>query len=232
MLQVEGLVVRYGAVTALRGIDLSIAEGETLAVLGANGAGKSTLVRALSGIVGKVSGRVNFDGADITRDGPRRIVQRGLIQIPEGREIFTSLSVRENLHIGGFRFGHPRPDKLEQVLELFPRLRERIDQSGGTLSGGEQQMLAISRGLLAEPRLLILDEPSLGLAPVVVQQLFAVLGTLKAQGLTMLIVEQQVHHALTLADHAMLLTNGVVRMSGTAKDMAAQSGISAVYFGH
>ncbi len=231
LLRVEGLAVRYGGVQALQGVDIEVAAGEVVAILGANGAGKTTLVRALSGLVPKAGGRVTFDGVDLTRAGSARIVGAGLIQVPEGRDIFAAMSVRENLLMGAYRFPHVKADQLDNVFELFPRLKERLGQRAGTLSGGEQQMLAIGRALLSQPKLLMLDEPSLGLAPLVVKLVFDTLATLAKRGMTLLIVEQNARRALALATRAYVITNGRVKISGPATDVAASPEIVAAYLG-
>ena len=231
LLNVEGLAVRYGGVQALQGVDIQVAAGEVVAILGANGAGKTTLVRALSGLVPKAGGRVTFDGLDLTRAGSADIVGAGLIQVPEGRDIFAAMSVKENLLMGGYRFPSVKADQLDTVFELFPRLKERIDQRAGTLSGGEQQMLAIGRALLSQPKLLMLDEPSLGLAPLIVKLVFDTLETLAGRGMTLLIVEQNARRALALATRAYVITNGRVQFSGAAAAVAASQEIVAAYLG-
>jgi branched-chain amino acid transport system ATP-binding protein len=188
MLEVSGLAAGYGALPVLRGIDFTIAEGEIVAVLGSNGAGKSTLNNVLSGLLRPSAGRIEFAGSEIASASPAAIVARGLIQVPEGRRVFPNLSVRENLEIGSYRRGRPnRAANLERVATIFPRLRERMKQLAGTLSGGEQQMLAIGRGLMAEPLLLILDEPSLGLSPLLVEEMFALIARIRAEGLSVLL---------------------------------------------
>jgi len=231
LLKVDGLAVRYGGVQALQGVDIEVAAGEVVAILGANGAGKTTLVRALSGLVPKAGGRVTFDGVDLTSASSARIVGAGLIQVPEGRDIFAAMSVKENLLMGAYRFSHVKVDQLNDVFELFPRLKERLDQRAGTLSGGEQQMLAIGRALLSQPKLLMLDEPSLGLAPLVVKLVFDTLATLAKRGMTLLVVEQNARRALALATRAYVITNGRVQISGPAAEVAASPEIVAAYLG-
>ena len=207
LLEVSGLAVAYGHVEALQGIDFRVDAGEIRTLVGANGAGKSTTLLALSGLVAPRAGTIRFDGEDITRMAPHKIVERGLVHVAEGRAILTTLTVRENLELGAYR----RRDKaavagdLERLLELFPRLRERIDGVAGNLSGGEQQMLAIARALLAKPRLLLLDEPSMGLAPIVVQGIFRTLRTIHTEGLTIFLVEQNVRQALKIASHGYVI---------------------------
>ncbi len=232
MLEVRDLRSGYGAVEVLRGVSLAIEEGEIVAVLGANGAGKSTLNNTLSGLVAARSGAVRFGGADITRARHTDIVAAGLVQVPEGRRIFPNLSVRENLELGSFRRGRGnRARNLERVFQVFARLRERATQRAGTLSGGEQQMLAIGRGLMAEPRLLVLDEPSLGLSPLLVEEMFALIRSLNAEGLAILLVEQNVGQTLEIARRAYVLENGVVAFHGTPDELLARSDLKRSYLG-
>ncbi len=232
LLQIEGLRGGYGAVEVLRGIDLSVGEGEIVALLGSNGAGKSTLNNTLCGLYPAWAGRVTFDGADLSRAHTRDVVKAGLIQVPEGRRIFPNLSVHENLELGSFtRARARRASNLERVFGIFPRLKERTRQLAGTMSGGEQQMLAIGRGLMAEPRLLILDEPSLGLSPLLVDELFALIGQLHRDGLAVLLVEQNVAQSLDLAQRAYVLENGSVRFSGLPADLLASDELRRAYLG-
>jgi branched-chain amino acid transport system ATP-binding protein len=232
LLQIEGLRGGYGAVEVLRGIDLSVGEGEIVALLGSNGAGKSTLNNTLCGLYPAWAGRVTFDGADLSRAHTRDVVKAGLIQVPEGRRIFPNLSVQENLELGSFtRARARRASNLERVFGIFPRLKERTRQLAGTMSGGEQQMLAIGRGLMAEPRLLILDEPSLGLSPLLVDELFALIGQLHRDGLAVLLVEQNVAQSLDLAQRAYVLENGSVRFSGLPADLLASDELRRAYLG-
>ncbi|HVV93266.1 MAG TPA: ABC transporter ATP-binding protein [Hyphomicrobiales bacterium] len=232
MLAVHGLVAGYGPTEVLHGIDLAVAPGEIVAVLGANGAGKSTLNLALSGLVRVRAGEVRFDGADTTRERPQAIVARGLVHVPEGRRIFPNLSVMENLDLGSYRRAAARrAANRERVFTTFPRLAERGGQAAGTLSGGEQQMLAIGRGLMAEPRLLVLDEPSLGLSPLLVEELFALIGRIHAGGVAILLVEQNVVQSLEIADRAYVLAEGGVVLSGPAADLAADPALRRAYLG-
>ncbi|HEY0887663.1 MAG TPA: ABC transporter ATP-binding protein [Ramlibacter sp.] len=232
LLQVQALRAGYGAVEVLRGIDLQVGDGEAVALLGSNGAGKSTLNNVVCGLVRPWSGRIAFDGADLTRTHYRDVVRAGLIQVPEGRRIFPNLTVRENLELGAYARGRERRARnLEQALGLFPRLRERIAQLAGTLSGGEQQMLAIGRGLMAEPRLLILDEPSLGLSPILVEELFALIRSLRDGGLAVLLVEQNVGQSLAVADRAYVLENGAVRFSGLPSELLGSDELRRAYLG-
>jgi branched-chain amino acid transport system ATP-binding protein len=232
LLDVRDLCAGYGETEVLRGIDLTIAPGEIVAVLGSNGVGKSTLNRALSGIVRARAGAINFDGRDVARDTPQAIVARGLIHVPEGRRVFPNLSVRENLDLGSYRRGAPqRAPNRERVFSIFPRLRERSTQGAGTLSGGEQQMLAIGRGLMAEPKLMIMDEPSLGLSPILVEELFALIRRINADGVSILLVEQNVVQSLELANRAYILAEGTFVMSGPAKDIGSNPELKRAYLG-
>ena len=234
MLEVEGLVVAYGAVEALHGIDLSAAEGEIVALIGANGAGKTTTLKAISGLLPARAGRVLLDGRPITGLAPHKIVGLGVSHAPEGRRIFTDLTVRENLSLGAYvaRSRRAEAERLERVLELFPRLRERIEQAGGTLSGGEQQMLAIGRALMAAPRMLLLDEPSLGLAPILVQEIFREIARINREdGATILLVEQNAHMALSLAHRGYVLETGRVVLADDAKRLLADPQVRGAYLG-
>jgi branched-chain amino acid transport system ATP-binding protein len=232
MLEVAGLAAGYGALPVLRGIDFTIAEGEIVAVLGSNGAGKSTLNNVLSGLMRPSAGRISFGGEDIAGARPAAIVARGLVQVPEGRRIFPNLSVRENLEIGAYRRGHPRrAANLDRVVAIFPRLGERMAQLAGTLSGGEQQMLAIGRGLMAEPLLLILDEPSLGLSPLLVEEMFALIARIRAEGLSVLLVEQNVMQSLAIADRAYVLEQGRFALSGTGAALIDDPRLRQAYLG-
>ncbi len=232
ILKVSQLRAGYGAVEVLRGVDLGVNAGETVALLGSNGAGKTTLNGVLSGLVKARSGQVTFEGKDITGWHARKVVQAGLIHVPEGRKVFPNLSVLENLSLGAFTRGRERRDaNLEKIFGIFPRLREREKQLAGTLSGGEQQMLAIGRGLMAEPQLLILDEPSLGLSPLLVEEMFALIGQLKANGLAVLLVEQNVGQSLEIADRAYVMENGAIRFSGLPADLLASDTLRQAYLG-
>ena len=232
LLEVRGLRAGYGTVEVLRGIDLFVGGGEAVALLGSNGAGKSTLNNVICGIFPAWSGQVLFDGADLTRAHYRAVVQSGLIQVPEGRRIFPNLTVLENLELGAFtRARGRRAGNLERSLTLFPRLRERAKQLAGTLSGGEQQMLAIGRGLMAEPRLLILDEPSLGLSPLLVEELFTLIRSLRDGGLAVLLVEQNVGQSLEVVDRAYVLENGAIRFSGLPSELLGSDELRLAYLG-
>jgi branched-chain amino acid transport system ATP-binding protein len=232
LLEVRGLKSGYGRVEVLRGVDLQVHSGEIVALLGSNGAGKSTLNHTVCGLVPASAGQVRFGGEDITQASSRTIVQAGLILVPEGRKIFPNLSVRENLELGAYaRARSNRSANFDKVLTTFPRLAERLAQLAGTMSGGEQQMLAIGRGLMAEPRLLILDEPSLGLSPLLVEELFSLIGTLHSQGLSILLVEQNVAQSLAIAQRAVVLENGSPRFAGTAAELLASDTLRQAYLG-
>ena len=233
LLEVRGLAVSYGHIEAVQGIDFEVMPGEIRTLVGANGAGKSTTLLALSGLVRPRAGSIRFDGEDITSAKTHRIVERGLVQVAEGRAILTTLTVRENLELGAYR----RRDRaavasdLERVLALFPRLGERIDAVAGNLSGGEQQMLAIGRALLARPRLLLLDEPSMGLAPLVVQDIFRTLRTIHAEGLAIFLVEQNVRQALKIASHGYVIENGRIVLEGPSAQLLDDPKVTAAYLG-
>ena len=232
LLDIQGLRSGYGRVEVLRGVDLQVRAGEIVALLGSNGAGKSTLNNTVSGLVPAWGGRVVFDGADLTGAHYRDVVRAGLIQVPEGRRVFPNLSVLENLELGAFaRARQRRAANLERVFTTFPRLKERIAQRAGTMSGGEQQMLAIGRGMMAEPRLLILDEPSLGLSPLLVEQMFTLIGRLHEEGLAVLLVEQNVGQSLEIADRAYVLENGAVRFKGRPDELLASDELRRAYLG-
>ena len=232
LLDIQGLRSGYGRVEVLRGVNLQVRPGEIVALLGSNGAGKSTLNHTVSGLVPPWGGRVVFDGIDLTGAHYRDVVRAGLIQVPEGRRIFPNLSVLENLELGAFtRARERRAANLERVFTTFPRLKERIAQKAGTMSGGEQQMLAIGRGMMAEPRLLILDEPSLGLSPLLVEQMFALVGRLHEEGLAVLLVEQNVGQSLEIADRAYVLENGAIRFEGRPAELLASDELRRAYLG-
>src|SRR3989440_5767473 len=220
LLAISGLHAGYGATEILRGIDLAVNDGEIVAVLGSNGAGKSTLNRAISGVLRPWRGAIRFAGAAIERARPSAIVAHGLIHVPEGRRIFPNMTVAENLDLGCYRRARKRrAENRERVFAIFPRLAERQAQSAGTLSGGEQQMLAIGRGLMAEPKLLILDEPSLGLSPLLVEELFALIKSIHARGIALLLVEQNVVQSLEVAERAYILENGMFVLEGSVADI-------------
>jgi len=232
MLEVRGLRGGYGAVEVLRGVDLALGAGEIVALLGSNGAGKSTLNNTVCGLQRAFSGSVRFEGREITRAASTEIVAAGLIQVPEGRRVFPDLSVHENLQLGSYRRGRERRSaNLERVLGVFPRLGERAAQKAGTLSGGEQQMLAIGRALMAEPRLLILDEPSLGLSPRLVEELFELIGRLNRDGLSILLVEQNVGQSLEIAHRAYVMENGAIAFQGTPAELLSNAELTRAYLG-
>lgn len=232
MLEVRDLHAGYGAVEVLRGVDIHVAAGEIVAVLGSNGVGKSTLNHNISGIYRPFAGTVRFEGADITGAPSQAIVAAGLIQVPEGRRVFPNMTVRENLELGSYRRARARRDQnIDLVVGTFPRLKERFDQKAGTLSGGEQQMLAIGRGLMAEPRLLILDEPSLGLSPRLVEEMFALIQRINGLGLAIVLVEQNVVQSLAIAHRAYVIENGRVAMAGPAADLMSNADLKRSYLG-
>jgi branched-chain amino acid transport system ATP-binding protein len=232
MLEIRGLRAGYGPAEILRGIDLVVRPGEIVAVLGANGVGKTTLNRAISGVIKVRSGSIRFHDEDIAGLSPAAIVTRGLIHVPEGRRIFPNMSVRENLIMGSYvRAKKNRARNLERVFATFPRLLERARQAAGTLSGGEQQMLAIGRGMMAEPLLLILDEPSLGLSPLLVEEMFALIGRINAAGLAVMLVEQNVMQSLALAHRAYIIEQGEIVLSGAAAALAADPALQKAYLG-
>lgn len=232
MLEVRDLVAGYGLTRVLEGVSLDVGAGEIVAVLGSNGAGKTTLNMVISGLVKPRSGEVRFAGERITGLSPAQIIARGLIQVPEGRKIFPNLNVRENLELGSYRRAKAnRATNLEKVFATFPRLRERVAQAAGTLSGGEQQMLAIGRGMMAEPRLLILDEPSLGLSPLLVEEMFALIRRLHGEGLAIMLVEQNVAQSLDLADRAYVLEHGSFALAGPAAEVRENPELKRAYLG-
>ena len=233
MLNVENLVVNYGAINALKGISFNVNKGEIITLIGSNGAGKTTTLHAISNIIKKQSGTISFMGEDITKMAPDKIVTRHLVQVPEGRRIFLNLSVKENLELGAFL----RKDKanikrdMERVYEYFPRMKERIKQNAGTLSGGELQMLAMGRALMAQPDLLLLDEPSMGLAPILVYEIFHIIQPINKDGTTILLVEQNAMKALSIANRAYVLETGEVTKSGNAQDLLTDPAVKAAYLG-
>jgi branched-chain amino acid transport system ATP-binding protein len=233
LLQVTGLHVHYGVLEALKGIDFALVEGQITTLLGANGAGKSTTLLTLSGLIKPSAGSISFDGVDLRNLPPHRVAAHGIVQIPEGREIFTRLTVTENLQLGAYR----RSDKagiaadLQGVLTLFPRLKERLAGAAGNLSGGEQQMLAIARALMTRPRLLLLDEPSMGLAPLMVQEIFKTLRELNERGLTIFLVEQNARQALKIAHYAYIMENGKIVLAGSDAEMLNNPRIIQAYLG-
>jgi branched-chain amino acid transport system ATP-binding protein len=231
LLEVEGMHVFYGQVEALKGVTLSVDRGEIVALIGANGAGKTTTLKAISGVRPVRRGVIRFDGKDITHLPGYKRVKLGLCQAPEGRGIFPGMTVRENLEMGGYDRSDPLDDDFDRVYGLFPRLADRRGQIGGTLSGGEQQMLAIGRALMANPQVLLLDEPSMGLAPMLVSQIFRILRAINQQGTTVLVVEQNAVQALSLAHRAYVIELGVVTRSANAKELLDDPSVRAAYLG-
>lgn len=232
MLQIENLHAGYSDFEVLHGIDLEVSEGEIVALIGANGAGKTTTLRAISGLIEVSEGSITFEDNNITSLRSSQIVAEGVVQVPEGRKLFTDMSVTENLRLGAYRRGRAEMDEtLEEVFELFPRLSERADQSAGTLSGGEQQMVAIGRALMTKPRFLMLDEPSLGLAPKLVSDIFDVIRGIGERGVTVMLVEQNAVHALQLSDHGYVLENGRVVLHGTGKELLGDDRVRTAYLG-
>jgi branched-chain amino acid transport system ATP-binding protein len=233
MLEVVGINVFYGEAQALWDVTLSVQTGEIATLVGSNGAGKSTTLRAISGLVPPRTGEIRFEGTRIDRTPAHRIVELGIAQIPEGRRLWPGLTVRDNLDLGAYASAAraAKKDTLDWVFHLFPRLKERQNQLAGTLSGGEQQMLAIGRGLLSKPKLLMLDEPSLGLAPVLVDEVFATIQEINRQGVTILLVEQNVNHALAISDHGYVLETGRVALAGSGSDLLADEHVKTAYLG-
>ena len=233
LLEVENLTVNYGAIRALKGISFTVKKGEIISLIGSNGAGKTTTLHSVSNLIKKADGKVVFNGEDITNLGADKIVRRHLIQIPEGRRIFANMTVRENLEMGAFT----RTDKagikndMDHVFELFPRLQERLRQIAGTLSGGEQQMLAMGRGIMAQPELLLLDEPSMGLAPILVDEIFEIIQKINREGTTILLVEQNAFKAMSIANRVYILETGTIASSGNSADMINDPAVKKAYLG-
>lgn len=231
VLKIDNLKVRYGGIEAVRGISFDVKAGEIVTLIGANGAGKSSTLRTISGLVRPVEGSVIFDGDDITGKDPTHIVSKGLMMVPEGRRIFPNLTVLENLKIGAYLRKDDLEEDIERVFGFFPRLKERSWQEGGTLSGGEQQMLAVGRALMGRPRLLMMDEPSLGLAPIVVQGIFEIIRQIHEAGTTVLLIEQNANMALHVADRAYVIENGRISMEGTGSDLLSNEKVREAYLG-
>ena len=233
MLEVKNLEVYYGVICALKGISFEVNEGEIVSLIGANGAGKTTMMQSVVGLIPKKSGSVIFDGKDITKTPCHKIVQLGMTQVPEGRRIFQELSVYENLMMGAYTVKDQQKFKaeLDKIYDLFPRLAERRNQIAGTLSGGEQQMLAMSRALMINPKLLMLDEPSMGLAPILVDQIFEIIKHLHEQGTTILLVEQNASKALEISDRAYVLETGKITVTGTGAELASSDEVRKAYLG-
>ncbi len=233
MLKVENLHVYYGGIHAIKGIDFEVAEGKVITLIGANGAGKSTTLRNICGLVDKSEGSIYYKDKDISELDTKERTKAGLVMVPEGRRIFPNLTVYENLQLGAFKRNDTDGIKkdLEWVYELFPRMKERIEQKAGTLSGGEQQMLAVGRALMSKPELLLMDEPSLGLAPLLVKEIFEIIEEINSQGTTILLIEQNAYAALNIADYAYVLETGLIMMSGTGKELLQKDEVREAYLG-
>lgn len=231
LLRIENLQVYYGPIHAVKNVSFHLEQGEILSLIGANGAGKSTILKTISGIQPPKSGSVYFEGTDITHMPPHKIVRRGLVQVPEGRRIFLKMSVRENLEMGAYCQKSARKESMEEVFAWFPRLKERMGQVAGTLSGGEQQMLAMGRALMSKPKLMMLDEPSMGLAPLLVEEIFEIIQALHKAGVTILLVEQNAKKALSIADRACVLETGRLVLSGTGAELSQSPEVKKAYLG-
>ena len=232
ILKVENINVYYGAIHAIKGVSFHVDEGEIVTLIGANGAGKSTTLQTISGLLRSRTGSIEFCGENISKLPPHKIVEKGLAQVPEGRRIFLQMSVQENLDMGAYtQSGAGVGEDIERVFEQFPRLKERRRQIAGTLSGGEQQMLAIGRALMSRPKLLMLDEPSMGLAPILVEQIFEIIQSLHKSGTTILLVEQNAQMALSVADRAYVLETGAISLSGTGRELAESDQVKKAYLG-
>ena len=231
MLQIDSLQVNYGGIEAVKGISFQVPERQIVTLIGANGAGKSTTLRTISGLVKPAHGRIHLQGEDITALSPDQIVSKGITLVPEGRHVFPDMSVLENLKIGAYLRHDSLEEDIKWVYDLFPRLKERSWQAAGTLSGGEQQMLAVGRALMSRPKLMMLDEPSLGLAPLVVQDIFSIIGEINKQGVTVLLIEQNANMALKIADLAYVLETGNITMSGTGAELLADERVREAYLG-
>ncbi len=232
ILKVENINVYYGAIHAIKGVSFHVDEGEIVTLIGANGAGKSTTLQTISGLLRSRTGSIEFCGENISKLPPHKIVEKGLAQVPEGRRIFLQMSVQENLDMGAYtQSGAGVGEDIERVFEQFPRLKERRRQIAGTLSGGEQQMLAIGRALMSRPKLLMLDEPSMGLAPILVEQIFEIIQSLHKSGTTILLVEQNAQMALSVADRAYVMETGAISLSGTGRELAESDQVKKAYLG-
>ena len=234
MLKLRDICAGYGKSEVLRGVSLDVKKGEVVTLVGANGAGKTTTLRALCGLIPATGGTIEFEGARLTGRAPHEIVELGVTMVPEGRQLFAFLTVRENLLMGAYKHAarRERDKRLDEVLKIFPRVKERLPQLAGSLSGGEQQMVAIARGMMAGPKLLIMDEPSLGLSPLLVEQMFDVVRLVASRGTTVLLVEQNVFHTLKLADRGYVLENGTITLTGTGAELLANPHVRRAYLGH
>ena len=231
MLKVNDLVVNYGYVEALRGVSLEVNQGQIVSIIGANGAGKTTLLRTISGLVKPKSGTVEFEGEELPKK-PNKIVAQGVVQVPEGRKCFSGLTVKDNLLVGGYLLKNDELEKaLQEQYELFPVLKQRENQFAGTFSGGEQQMLAVARGLMSKPKIILLDEPSMGLAPIIVDQIYDLIRKIRDRGITVLLVEQNAKKALGICDYAYVLENGVISLSGTGEELLKSDDVRKAYLG-
>ena len=231
ILEIRDLVVSYGGIEAVKGIDMDIEEGKIVTLIGANGAGKSTTMKTIAGLVKPKSASILFDGQELVGKAPDQIVSLGITMVPEGRRVFPNLTVKENLRIGGYLRKDNLTDDLNYVYSLFPRLKEREWQLAGTLSGGEQQMLAVARALMSKPRLIMMDEPSLGLAPLVVKGIFDIIRTINDQGVTVLLIEQNANMALKIADYAYVLETGLIGLTGTGRELLVNEDVKRAYLG-
>lgn len=231
MLKVENLSVNYGHIEALKNVSVEVVKGQICSIIGANGAGKSTLLKTISGLVKPLGGKIYFEGAELPRK-PYKVVEKGVVHVPEGRRTFSGLTIEDNLLVGAFSTDkkHIKED-LEQQYEMFPILRERRNQFAGTLSGGEQQMLAVCRGLMSHPRILLLDEPSMGLAPIIVNQIYDLIQKIKDSGITILLVEQNAKKALSICDYAYVLENGRIKLSGSGEELLSSDEVRKAYLG-
>ncbi|MBQ9707968.1 MAG: ABC transporter ATP-binding protein [Firmicutes bacterium] len=233
MLKATDLSVSYGHINAVRNVNFHVDEGEIVALIGSNGAGKTTILKTISGLLRARTGQITCQGKDITKSSPSEIVKSGIVHVPEGRQVFSSISVEDNLWLGGYQVKDKNliKERIEYVHQLFPILKERASQKAGSLSGGEQQMLAIGRGLISHPKYLLLDEPSLGLAPIIVQQVFRVIQELKETGITILLVEQNAVDALDISDRAYIIESGEIALEGKSSEIAASEDVQRIYLG-
>ncbi|MBQ8151771.1 MAG: ABC transporter ATP-binding protein [Firmicutes bacterium] len=233
MLKATDLSVSYGHINAVRNVNFHVDEGEIVALIGSNGAGKTTILKTISGLLRAKAGQITCQGKDITKSSPSEIVKSGIVHVPEGRQVFSSISVEDNLWLGGYQVKDKNliKERIEYVHQLFPILKERASQKAGSLSGGEQQMLAIGRGLISHPKYLLLDEPSLGLAPIIVQQVFRVIQELKETGITILLVEQNAVDALDISDRAYIIESGEIALEGKSSEIAASEDVQRIYLG-
>ncbi len=231
MLKVSDLAVHYGAIQAVSGVDFTVNDGEIVTLIGANGAGKSTILKTISGLLRPSRGSIDYDGQNLAKLAASKIVKAGIAQVPEGRHVFEGLTVSENLRMGAYLTPKTQSEQLMAVFDQFPVLKERRNQDAATLSGGEQQMLAMGRAMMAKPKLLLLDEPSMGLAPIYINKIFDIIKAIHAQGVTVLLIEQNAQQALQIADRAYVLANGQVKMTGTGQELLASADVQATYLG-